>query len=198
MLDGLKHIFSLRDVYLLAFLFFVVYAIFNGIATWVEVMVRPRGLDLDQAGLVGGLLIIGGMFGFVIFSTISDKMRKRRPALIIASLASVPFLVLLAYAGSFAALAIAAFLAGLCVMGTIPVTFQYATEICYPAPEGTSQGVFNIAGQLSVVGVSLMGWSNDTFGSFGPSLVASALLMAVAAGLVWVMKESKLIQAAPA
>lgn len=195
MLDGLKRILSLRDVYLLAFLFFVVYAIFNGIATWVEVMVRPRGLDLDQAGLIGGLLIIGGMFGFVIFSQVSDRMRKRKPALIISSLASIPFLVMLAFAGDFVTLAIASFLAGLCVMGTIPVTFQYATEICYPAPEGTSQGVFNIFGQISVVGVSLMGWSNAVYGSFAPSLVVSAILMAVAAGLVWVMRESRLIQA---
>lgn len=195
MLQGLKHIFSVRDVYLLAFLFFVVYAIFNGIATWVEVMVRPRGLDLDQAGLIGGLLIIGGMVGFVVFSQVSDRMRKRKPALIIASLASIPFLVMLAYASSFAGLAVAAFFTGLCVMGTIPVIFQYATEICYPAPEGTSQGVFNIYGQISVVGVSLMAWLNSVYGSFAPSLLLFAVAMAVAAALVWIMKESKLIRA---
>ena len=198
MLDGLKRILRLRDVYLLAFLLFVIYAIFNGIATWVEVMVRPRGLDLDQAGLIGGLLIIGGMVGFVIFSVASDAMRKRRPILILGALASVPFLVLLAYANGFAALAVVSFLLGLCVMGGIPVALQYATEICYPAPEGTSQGVFNIAGQIAVVGVTAMGWSNDVYGSFAPSLIVFAAAMALAAIFVWIMKESRLIQAAQA
>jgi MFS family permease len=195
MLDGLRHILRLRDVYLLAFLIFVIYAIFNGIATWVEVMVRPRGLDLDQAGLIGGLLIIGGMVGFIIFSVASDSMRKRRPVLIMGALASAPFLVLLAYVNGFTALAVVSFLLGLCVMGGIPVALQYATEICYPAPEGTSQGVFNIAGQIAVVGVSAMGWSNDVYGSFAPSLIVFAAAMALAAVFVWIMAESRLMQA---
>jgi len=196
MLDGLRHILKLRDVYLLAFLVFVIYAIFNGVATWVEVMVRPRGLDLDQAGLIGGLLIIGGMVGFIIFSVASDAMRRRKPVLIIGALASAPFLILLAYANGFTALAVVSFLLGLCAMGGIPVALQYATEICYPAPEGTSQGVFNIAGQIAVVGVSAMGWSNDVYGSFAPSLIAFAAAMALAAVFVWIMKESRLMQAA--
>jgi MFS family permease len=195
-LDGLKRILGLRDFYLLAFQFFVIYAIFNGIATWVEVMVRPRGLDITEAGLIGGLLILGGMAGFMVFSTISDKMRKRKPAVIAAALLSVPFLVLLAYMTGFAGLAIVAFLVGMCVMGGIPVIFQYVTEICYPAPEGTSQGVLNIAGQVSVVAVGAMEWSNRVHGSFTPSLFVFAAAMAVGAAVVAIMKESKLIQAA--
>jgi MFS family permease len=195
-LDGLKRILRLRDFYLLAFLFFVIYAIFNGIATWVEVMVRPRGLDIEQAGLVGGLLILGGMAGFVVFSSISDKIRKRKPPVIAAAVLSVPFLVLLAYMTGFAGLAIAAFLLGLCVMGGIPVIFQYVTEICYPAPEGTSQGVLNIAGQISVVAVGAMEWSNRVHGSFIPSLLVFAAAMLLGAVLVGSMQESKLIQAA--
>jgi len=195
-LDGLQRIFKLRDFYLLAFIFFVIYAIFNGIATLVEDMVRPRGLDSNQAGLIGGLLILGGIFGFVIFSSLSDRMRKRKPALIASALLSVPFLILMAYVNGFAALAVVAFGVGLFVMGGIPVVFQYVTEICYPAPEGTSQGMLNIAGQVAVVGLFAMQWSGRVHGSFIPSLWAFAILMAVGAGLVAIMKESKLIQAA--
>jgi len=195
-LDGLKRILSLRDFYLLAFIFFVINAIFNGIATWVEVMVRPRGLGIDEAGLIGGLLILGGIFGFVIFSSLSDRMRKRKPALILAALLSIPFLVLMAYMSGFAGLAVVAFLLGLCVMGGMPVVFQYATELCYPAPEGTSQGMLNIAGQISVVAVGAMEWSNRVHGSFTPSLLVFAVAMALAAAFVLLMKESKLIQAA--
>ena len=73
---------------------------------------------------------------------------------------------------------------------------QYATEICYPAPEGTSQGVFTLAGQISVVAVGAMEWSNRVHGSFTPSLLVFAAAMLVGAVLVGIMKESKLIQAA--
>jgi MFS family permease len=196
MLQGLKHILSLRDFYLLAFVFFVINAVFNGIATWVEVMVRPRGLQISEAGLIGGMLILGGVLGFVVFSGLSDRMRKRRPALIASALLSVPSLVLLAYVSGFAALAVVSFFLGMCVMGGIPVLFQYLTEIGYPAPEGTSQGVLNIAGQVSVVAVSAMEWSNRVHGSFAPSLLVFAAAMAVGAMLVFLAKESRLIRAA--
>jgi MFS family permease len=196
MLEGLKHIFTMRDFYLLAFIVFVINAVFNGILTWVEVMVRPRGLDISQAGLIGGLLMIGGMIGFLIFPSASDRLRKRKPVLMLGALLSIPFLVLTAYVGGFALLAIVTFLLGLTIMGVYPVALQYATEICYPAPEGTSQGVFTLAGQISVVAVGAMEWSNRVYGSFTPSLLVFAAAMALGVAFVSIMKESKLIQAA--
>lgn len=196
MLQGLKHIFSMRDFYLLAFVVFVINAIFNGISTWVEVIVRPKGLDVSDAGLIGGLLMIGGIVGFLVFSSASDRLRKRKPVVIVGSLLTIPFLILLAYVGGFGMLAIVSFFLGLTVMGILPVALQYATEICYPAPEGTSQGVFTLAGQISVIAVTAMGWSNEVHGSFAPSLWAFAVSMVVAVALVAIMKESKLIQAA--
>ncbi len=196
MLDGLKHIFRMRDFYLLAFIVFVINAIFNGISTWVEVIVRPKGLDVSDAGLIGGLLMIGGILGFLIFSSASDRLRKRKGVLMVGAALTVPFLVLMAYVGGFALLAIVSFFLGLCVMGVIPVALQYATEICYPAPEGTSQGVFTLAGQLSVLAVTAMGWSNEVYGSFTPSLLVFAGSMVVGVLMVSIMKESKLIQAA--
>jgi len=196
MLDGLKHIFRMRDFYLLAFVVFVINAIFNGISTWVEVFVRPKGLDISQAGLIGGLLMIGGILGFLIFSSASDRLRKRKPVLMAGVLLAIPFLVMMAYVNGFAALAVASFFLGLCVMGVIPVALQYATEICYPAPEGTSQGVFTLAGQISVIAVTAMGWSNAAFGSFTPSLLAFAVSMGLALAFLSIMKESKMIEAA--
>ncbi len=116
--------------------------------------------------------------------------------MIVGALLTIPFLVLLAYVGGFTMLAIVSFFLGLTVMGIVPVALQYATEICYPAPEGTSQGVFTLAGQISVIAVTAMGWSNEVYGSFAPSLLVFAVLMALSAVLVYIMKESKLIQAA--
>ena len=198
MLDGLKHIFSMRDFYMLAFVVFVVNAVFNGILTWVEVMVRPRGLDISEAGLIGGLLMIGGMIGFLVFSSTSDRLRKRKPVIMVGALLSIPFLVLMAYVNGFGPLAAVTFLLGLTIMGIYPVGLQYATEICYPAPEGTSMGVFTLAGQISVVAVGAMEWSNKVYGSFTPSLLVFAASMLIGLLLLSFMKESKLIQATKA
>jgi len=195
-LDGLKHILKMRDFYLLAFIVFVINAIFNGVSTWVEVIVRPKGMDINQAGIIGGLLMIGGILGFFVLPPISDRSRKRKPVFMAGALLSVPFLVLMALANGFALLAITTFLLGLFIMGVIPVALQYATEICYPAPEGTSMGLFTLAGQISVVAVTAMGWSNAVYGSFTPSLLVFAVSMVIGVILLSIMKESKLIQAA--
>jgi MFS family permease len=195
-LDGFKRIFKLRDFFILAFVAFVINVIFNGVLTWVEVFVRPKGLDIDQAGLIGGLVLLGGIVGFLVFPSTSDRLRKRRAVLRTGAAISVPFMVLLAFVNGFASLGIVGFLVGLTIMGLWPLTMQYSTEVCYPAPEGTSLGVLNLVGQISVIGVFAMGWSNEVYGSFAPSLLVCAVGMALAAVLVSNMKESKLIQAA--
>jgi hypothetical protein len=66
MLDGLKHIFRLKDFYLLAFIMFITGTVFNGVSTWVEVIVRPKGFDINQAGTIGGMLLLGGILGVFI------------------------------------------------------------------------------------------------------------------------------------
>jgi MFS-type transporter involved in bile tolerance (Atg22 family) len=85
-------------------------------------------------------------------------------------------------------------LLGLFMMGIAPVAAQYATEMCYPAPEATSAGLFMLTNQLSVVAISAMGWSNEQLGSFTPSLLVLAGLMVVCIVLLTIMKESKLMQ----
>jgi len=195
MLDGLKHMLRLRDFYLLAFIAFVTGAIFNGVSTWVEVIVRPKGLSVTQAGMIGGLLLIGGIVGVFILPPFSDRARKRKPVFLWGLVLAIPFLVGLALFNSYVPLMITTFVLGLFMMGIAPVQSQYATEMCYPAPEATSAGLFMLFNQLSVVAISAMGWSNEQLGSFTPSLLVLAGLMVVCVVLLTVMKESELMQA---
>ena len=194
MLDGLKHVLRLRDFYLLAFIGFVTNAIFNGVSTWVEVIVRPKGLSATRAGMIGGVLLIGGIAGVFVMPPVSDRMHKRKPVYLWGLVCAIPFLVGLALLTSYVPLMITTALLGLFMMGIGPVAAQYATEICYPAPEATSAGLYMLTGQLSVVAVSIMGWSNETHGSFIPSLLVLAGLMVVSAALLAVMKESEMMQ----
>jgi len=60
---------------------------FNGVSTWVEVIVRPKGLDITQAGMIGGLLLIGGIVGVFVLPPISDRMHKRKPIFMIGLVA---------------------------------------------------------------------------------------------------------------
>jgi MFS family permease len=197
MTEGLKRIVGLRDFWLLAFITFVINAIFNGIEILVEVIVRPKGMDITQAGLIGGILMIGGIVGVIVIPPFSDRMHKRKPALMFCLLASLPFLVLMAPIQNFTLLAIDSFLLGLFVMGSIPISLQYCTEICYPAPEGTSAGAYTMAGQIAGLVITVSAASIVAIG-FTPSMLVLVVATVVSAVFLGMMNESKMIQQAPA
>jgi hypothetical protein len=60
---------------------------------------------------------------------------------------------------------------------------EYSAEITAPTPEGTSNGLIQLAGQTSVVFVLLMAVTRTPGGSFVPSLTVLACLLLVG-GLV--------------
>jgi MFS family permease len=194
MLDGLKHMLKMKDFYILALSFFVIGAIFNGVSTWVEVIVRPKGLSMTQAGLIGGLLLIGGILGVFILPPISDRTHKRKPVFLFGMVLAIPFLVGLAYLNTYIPLMVTIFFLGLFMMGVGPVSQQYATEKMYPTPEATSAGLLMLVNQLSVVAITAMGWSNQQSGSFRTSLLVLAAALLVTAFFVSRMSESKMME----
>lgn len=194
MLDGLKRMLKLSDFYILALAFFVIGAIFNGVSTWVEVIVRPKGLSMTQAGLIGGLLLIGGIVGVFILPPISDRTHKRKPVFMFGMVLAIPFLVGLAYLNGYVPLMVTTFLLGLFMMGVGPVSQQYATEKMYPTPEATSAGLLMLVNQLSVFAITAMGWSNERSGSFRASLLVLAVALLVTALFVSRMSESKMME----
>jgi hypothetical protein len=55
---------------------------------------------------------------------------------------------------------------------------QYAAEVARPTPEGTSNGLVTLAGQVSVLLVYAMEAINNATGSFTTSLMAVTALLA--------------------
>lgn len=162
---------------------FVAMGVFNGLSTWVEEIVRPRGFSSVDAGNLGALLLLGGLIGAVVMSALSDRFRRRVPFLTIALVASAPALLWLTFASSLVALNASAFLLGFFMTSALPVGMQYAAEITAPTPEGTSNGLIQLFGQASVVVVYLMTLTRTSSGSFVPSLCVLAGLLLVC-GLV--------------
>ena len=66
MLDGLKQMLKLRDIWFMMFVFLVGMGIFNGISTWIENIVRPKGFEITEAGEFGGFFLLGGVLGAVL------------------------------------------------------------------------------------------------------------------------------------
>jgi MFS family permease len=194
MLEGIKLIFKKGDFYLMAAVIFIVNLIFNGIATWVEGIVRPKGLSPTEVGLAGGLLFLGAIVGVLVIPPFSDRLHKRKVIFLVPLMVAVPAMIGLTYLQGPTLVMLFSFLLGFFMLGAAPVAIQYATEICYPAPEGTSMGIFTLVGQFSVVGISVMGWSYARYGSFTPSMLVMAILLAVFLLVLTRVRESPMIQ----
>jgi MFS family permease len=178
MLDGLKHALTVKPFWLYLLVSFIGLGIFNGINTWVENIVRPRGFTPTDAGTLGALMLIGGILGAVVIPPFSDKQHKRQRFLLLGITLTLPGLIGLTFAASFWLLTVSVFFLGFFLVSTGPIGMQYAAEITYPTPEGTSNGLIQLFGQASVVFVYIMEAVKSPNGSFTPALLlASGLLI---------------------
>ena len=188
-LDGLKSIVKNKMFWLLLFIQFLGMAIFNGLTTWIEPIVRGRGFDSSVAGNLGALLLVGGIAGAIVLPALSDKQHKRKKFLLISVSLAVPFLLSLTFTRSLPILLISAFGLGFFLVSASPIAMQFATEVTYPTPEGTSNGLLQLFGQVSVVFVYLMEAMKTKDGSFTPSLILGAVLLLAAVGVISFLKD---------
>lgn len=189
MLDGLKHAVKVRPFWFALAVSFVGLGIFNGITTWVEAMIRPRGFTPGDAGTLGALMIVGGVIGAVVIPALSDKQQMRQRYMYMAFIGAIPGMIGLTFAASAWLLFTSAFVMGFFLVSALPIAMQYAAEITYPTPEGTSNGLMQLTGQGAVVFVYIMEALKTTDGSFTPALLLALALMVVSIGLITRMKD---------
>lgn len=189
MIDGLKH--ALRTPSFMRFLViaFIGMGIFNGVTTWVEGIVRPRGIGSSQAGMLGAIMLVGGVAGAVVIPLFSDRSARRAPFIILGLAGAIPGLLGLALAPGFALIAASAFMLGFFLIAVNPVGMQYAAEVARPTPEGTSNGLVTLAGQVSVLLVYAMEAINNATGTFTASLMAVAALLGFSVFLATRLEE---------
>jgi cyanate permease len=147
--DGLRQTLRKKDFVLLMIVFFGGLGTFNGVSTWIEDIVGPKGFSITQAGITGGLMIVAGIVGAVIMPMLSDRYRKRTPFLVLAIGGATLGLVGVTFATSYWLLLVSALALGFFLLGAGPIGFQYGVEVAYPAPEGTSNGLLLLMGQIS-------------------------------------------------
>lgn len=194
MFDGLKTMLKMKDIGLLLFLFLVGMGIFNGVSTWIETIVRPRGFSITQAGDLGGFLLVGGIAGAIVIPLLSDRLHRRKIFLLAGVALAIPGLVGFTFAANYTLLVISMLWLGFFLMSLAPIGYQYAAEITFPAPEGTSNGLLNLAGQASVVFIYAMQALKSADGSFTLSLVILAVMLGLSALLVPGLSESRLVR----
>ncbi|MFC1760199.1 MFS transporter [Candidatus Neomarinimicrobiota bacterium] len=191
--DGLKKSLRIKDFILLLVIFFVGLGVFNAVTTWIEDIVRPRGFSIVQAGNIGGLMILGGIIGAVVIPLLSDHYRKRTPFLLLAVVGATIGLVGITFTTSYWLLLVSAFVFGFFLLSAGPVGFQYGAEITYPTPEGTSNGLLLLMGQISGVAfiLGMDSFKSTVTGSMTTPLTVLIGLMVLSLLLAMKLKDAK-------
>jgi predicted MFS family arabinose efflux permease len=129
---------------------FLGFGCYLGITTWLEELLRPRGVEEAGAGLVAGMITIAGMAGSVVLGAASDRVRRRRPFLVAGGVAAAPTLWLLGHLGSLGPLLAAAFVLGFFLLAALPIAIAVASEDSSLGPQvgSTAVGVMLLAGNL--------------------------------------------------
>jgi MFS family permease len=161
--------------------------IFNGINTWVENIIRPRGFTPDAGALA--LMLAGGVLGASDHPPFSDRQRKRQRYILLGFLLAIPGLAGLAFATSPALLFASAFVLGFFLVSASPIGMQYAAEVTRPTPEGTSNGLIQLFSQASVVFVYIMEAMKSPDGAFTPALLLAIGLLVFSVLVITQMKD---------
>jgi len=105
-------------------------------------------------------------------------------------------LMWITFATSYPLLLISAFILGAFLLASGPLGFQYGAEITYPAPEGTSNGLLLLAGQVSgiafIIGMDML--KSPSTGSMTLPLIILTGAMGTALLLATRLTESALVR----
>jgi cyanate permease len=188
-IDGLKLIFRYKNFNSLMFIFFVALGVFNGVTTWIENILSPRGFSAVQAGTTGGLMIIGGILGALIIPILSDHYRKRTPFIIIALAGATIGLIGITFATNYLILLASGTAYGFFLLSSGPIGFQYGAEVTYPVSEGTSNGFLILMGQIS--GIAFI-FGMDFYKSSGTGSMTSPLIILIGFMLLSLLISTRL------
>jgi cyanate permease len=194
--DGFMHTLRTKDFKWLMVIFFIGLGVFNSVTTWIEDIMRPRGFTATQAGIIGGLMIVGGIIGALIIPMLSDKLKKRTPFIILALFGATLGLAGITFATSYWLLITSGMVLGFFLLSAGPVGFQYGAEITYPASEGTSNGMLLMMGQVSgiafIFGMDSM--KSSQTGSMTRSLVVLIVLMVLSILMSLRLNEAAILE----
>jgi cyanate permease len=193
--DGFMQTLRTKDFLWLMVIFFIGLGVFNAVTTWIEDIMRPRGFSATQAGITGGLMIIGGIVGALIIPLLSDFYQKRTPFIIVALVGATIGLFGVTFATSYWLLLLSGTVLGFFLLSSGPIGFQYGAEITYPASEGTSNGMLLLMGQISGIAFifGMDSLKSHATGSMTRSLVFLIGLMLLSILISFRLKESVIL-----
>src|SRR6266511_3560718 len=190
--QALRRALRSRTLWKLSAALFLGFGFYLGITSWLEEILKPRGIDETGAGLVAGMITIAGIAGSVALGAASDRIRRRKPFLVLAGAVAAPTLWLLGHLGSLGALLPVAFVLGFFLLAALPIAIAVASEDPSLGTQvgSTAVGVMLLAGNVGgAVVVGVMGALKEAQGSFSGAIAVVTVLAVLTAAVALTVPE---------
>lgn len=150
----LLDVLRLRNIMLLSALFFLGVGAYTAFTTWIEPVVRALNVPEARAGLVGGMLTLGGIAGSIAIPALADRYSTRRKPMI-CCLAASALLWLSAYkaSGPLAA-SVILFVTGFFYVSLAPLALDLSAATAGEERAGAANAAlweFSQAGSLALI-----------------------------------------------
>ncbi|CAG9768817.1 unnamed protein product [Ceutorhynchus assimilis] len=138
----------------------------------------------EDAGRIGLIMVIGGMLGSLLFGLFLDRTHKYKETTVFICYAAVVSVIAATFSllTNSKILVYAVFgIVGVFTNAYIPVGYEFAVEITYPADESTTTGILNAMNQAMGVLITIfLGKLNSSYGAFW-ALGSQAVLLLLGA-----------------
>jgi predicted MFS family arabinose efflux permease len=175
---GLRALLGNRKLLGLCGLAFLGLGVFNGLTTWLEQILAPRGIDAEKAGIIGGALIVGGIVGSVIIPAMSDLTKRRKPFLIACAAAALVTLYPLCTQGDYGMLLLLGGLHGFFFLPAFALLLEMSTQLTGASLAGAATSLLMLAGNVGgVVVIVAMPLVKGEGSDFHPAVVLLVVLL---------------------
>jgi cyanate permease len=182
-------VFSHRAMQLLVVVGTAYLLLQHGLQGWLPTLLTSRGVAAGTAATVASLFVVGQALGTVVVPPASDRLGRRRAAVVVCGVAAVVGVAALVVAGSVVPAAGAVLVVGAGIGGVSPLLRAIPTEIEDVGPELTATAVSLIFafGELGgFAGPFVVGALRDATGSFVPGIAALVVgAVAIVAAGAW-------------
>ena len=190
--EGLKSILRIRDFVILGFVALIGIGVFNGLATWLEkILNEMHHISMVDAGTISSVLVFSGMLGCVAIPIVSDRIKKRKPFLILASLVGAICITVLMFESGFVGNMVNGIVLGFFLLSALPIMLTMSIEITGEKYAGISVAYLQLLGNGAAVAiVPLMEILRSVRGEYILPLVFIAVLLVIAVVMAIRIRET--------
>ena len=189
--QGIRQILKMRDFVILGFIALIGIGVFNGLATWLEKILNElHEIPMTDAGFVSAILVLSGIAGCIVIPMVSDRIRRRKPFLMLASAIGAVSIIALMVAKGFAPNVVNGIFLGFFLISALPIMLTMSAEITGARFAGISVGYLQLLGNAAAVAiVPIMESMHGLTGQYILPLAFIAGLLGISFILAMVIRE---------